>query len=196
MTLTEMTCPPELLPFLKGGHRSYREVLQLWEEANPRPEMQCAHHRTDIRYIIDSLGRRMYSHQCLVCGSRVTPFIPKPPEFDMCEPWDRKFETACSDRMRTAILGLWDEYRATRQSLWRLYYNNYLQSPEWEARRRNALRSADNCCERCRAISSRKVPAVEVHHLHYRTLGEEEPEDIAAVCAWCHREIHAKVFTI
>ncbi|MGH2369964.1 MAG: hypothetical protein ACRDI2_17430 [Chloroflexota bacterium] len=34
------------------------------------------------------------------------------------------------------------------------------------------------------------VVAAEVHHLTYERLGDELPEDLAALCAPCHRGAH------
>ena len=60
------------------------------------------------------------------------------------------------------------------------------QSPEWMEVREQALEDADYMCSECCATGS-----LEVHHLHYRTLGHEDPyEDVIVLCRECHSELH------
>lgn len=36
-------------------------------------------------------------------------------------------------------------------------------------------------------------PASEVHHLRPRSLGvNHDPSNLVCLCAWCHRDVHAK----
>lgn len=44
---------------------------------------------------------------------------------------------------------------------------------------------ANGSCEDCLA----DYP-LELHHLHYRTVGEEEPDDLLALCRDCHHQRH------
>jgi AAA domain len=66
-------------------------------------------------------------------------------------------------------------------------YVAYLKSPEWAARRAEALRRADGHCGRC---GPGGAPPVEVHHLTYERLRAELPGDLIALCAPCHRRAH------
>ncbi len=70
---------------------------------------------------------------------------------------------------------------------WWAWYDQYLQSPEWQARRRLVLRRAGGKCEGCRIRR-----AVQAHHLTYDRVGREMLFDLVAVCAECHNQIHAK----
>lgn len=63
-------------------------------------------------------------------------------------------------------------------------YDDYIEnSPIWDAKRRLVLNRASGCCERCgeRAL-------LEVHHLHYETLGHEGLYELEALCEGCHEE--------
>jgi RecQ family ATP-dependent DNA helicase len=62
-------------------------------------------------------------------------------------------------------------------------YEKYLESHRWKEFSKDILAKHENCqiCER---------KAQHVHHLHYRTLGREDPEDIMALCEKCHCFIH------
>jgi hypothetical protein len=64
-------------------------------------------------------------------------------------------------------------------------YGRYLRSETWAGRRAEVLERARGRCERC----GEGAP-VEVHHLTYERLGHERLEDLAALCAVCHRGAH------
>ena len=64
-------------------------------------------------------------------------------------------------------------------------YTDYIDSPEWWARRKHALRRAGYCCERCGSRES-----LEVHHRTYHHLGYELDDDLEVLCATCHRVEH------
>ena len=62
-------------------------------------------------------------------------------------------------------------------------YQTYLRSPEWEAKRKEKLESCQYKCE-CEGGCHRQ--ATQIHHLHYDTLGNEDLQDLQALCAKCH----------
>jgi len=72
----------------------------------------------------------------------------------------------------------------------RLNYLYYLESPEWWTIRRAAMRRAQFRCERQKPGEPRHEGPLEVHHLHYDTLGNERPEDVVVLCDPCHRNEH------
>jgi 5-methylcytosine-specific restriction endonuclease McrA len=51
--------------------------------------------------------------------------------------------------------------------------------------RRAVLARARGRCEDC----GRALP-LELHHNHYRSVGEEEPDDLSALCRDCHKQRH------
>jgi 5-methylcytosine-specific restriction endonuclease McrA len=65
-----------------------------------------------------------------------------------------------------------DEYVAT------------LASPRWRRLRAAVIEEQANVCLDCGAYTS----LLELHHLHYRTLGEERMDDVIALCQPCHRK--------
>ena len=92
-------------------------------------------------------------------------------------------------------------------------YREYIQSDAWKARRVEALNRAIKDsrgiaapqCEICgRWGTNHKNPpepgegrfgvwasnGLEVHHVHYRNLGQEEPEDLIVLCWPCHKRTH------
>ena len=66
-------------------------------------------------------------------------------------------------------------------------YVEYLDSPEWWSIRRAAMRRAQFRCEQEKPGDARHEGPLDVHHLHYRTLGCEQLEDVQVLCRSCHR---------
>ena len=67
------------------------------------------------------------------------------------------------------------------------FYDAYLQSDAWRARRARCLQLAGGVCQDC----GRKR-ATDAHHLTYERLGDERPEDLLAVCEPCHNRLHGR----
>ena len=66
-------------------------------------------------------------------------------------------------------------------------YKEYIRSDAWRNKRDNAIEAAEG---KCRSCGSRC--GLCVHHLHYRTLFNENIEDLEVLCRSCHtREHHA-----
>jgi 5-methylcytosine-specific restriction endonuclease McrA len=64
-------------------------------------------------------------------------------------------------------------------------YAAWLETYAWQEIREKALERAEHCCADCGA--ERRL---EVHHLTYKNLGTEQPEDLVVVCSDCHIERH------
>ena len=64
-------------------------------------------------------------------------------------------------------------------------YEEVLASPEWRAKADLLKDWVNWSCELCGLECE-----LQVHHIHYRTLGNEEPSDLAALCDDCHGRIH------
>lgn len=67
-----------------------------------------------------------------------------------------------------------------------LLYKSYMISPQWEVKRAEAVAADRNACRKC----GRKGK-LEVHHITYKRLGAELPEDLIAVCPACHAALDA-----
>lgn len=66
---------------------------------------------------------------------------------------------------------------------WSENYNSRMAAADWRKEiRPQKIASARGRCERCECRSE----ILEVHHLHYRTLWRELPEDLEALCPKCH----------
>lgn len=66
-------------------------------------------------------------------------------------------------------------------------YTEYLQSPQWKAKRIAFIARANHQCQICGA--SEKDVRLQIHHPNYDRLGRERYEDIVVVCVKCHPEL-------
>jgi hypothetical protein len=71
------------------------------------------------------------------------------------------------------------------ETLNRMPYDEYLQTPEWKDVRRFALHRAGNRCQNCNARGR-----LHVHHRTYERRGHEDLSDVIVLCADCHRAFH------
>lgn len=61
-------------------------------------------------------------------------------------------------------------------------YRTYLDSDDWLVFRESVLAAYDHtCCECCSSLG-----VLQVHHLHYHTLGWEDIDDVVVLCRDCH----------
>lgn len=64
-------------------------------------------------------------------------------------------------------------------------YEIYLKSPQWFAKRDQALKHHGAVCDKCGKKSD-----LQVHHKTYARLGKEKMEDLQILCRPCHNEVH------
>jgi 5-methylcytosine-specific restriction endonuclease McrA len=61
-------------------------------------------------------------------------------------------------------------------------YEDHIRSEKWAIKRAFALNRAGKACEKCGYMFG-----LQVHHKHYRNLGDEKPEDLEVLCLDCHK---------
>lgn len=76
------------------------------------------------------------------------------------------------------------------QELRTMPYQAYLQTPEWQEKRDQALESAGHRCQLCNSDDS-----LNVHHRSYERRGNEESSDLTVLCRACHSLFHDRVPT-
>jgi hypothetical protein len=72
------------------------------------------------------------------------------------------------------------------QELRTMPYREYLQTPEWQARRRQHLESVGYRCQICNASGL----TLDVHHRTYERRGQEYYKDLITLCRDCHSIFH------
>lgn len=85
-----------------------------------------------------------------------------------------------------------DDHRLREQRLAELRtmpYRDYLQTPEWDATRRAALKRARFRCQMCAAVGV----VLDVHHNTYENRGAELVRDLIVLCRECHAHHHHKI---
>ena len=60
-------------------------------------------------------------------------------------------------------------------------YDEYIQSPQWKAKRGEAFNHYGKRCSLCGAKSK-----LQIHHIHYRNFRHEKVEDLTVLCESCH----------
>lgn len=61
-------------------------------------------------------------------------------------------------------------------------YDQHISSAEWKSLKHKIIEQRGNRCERC----GQENASLELHHVHYHSLGNEKPEDVELLCSECH----------
>jgi hypothetical protein len=64
-------------------------------------------------------------------------------------------------------------------------YYAHLESAEWLALRDFCIETRGYRCEKCK----RSPRILDLHHLHYKTFGREQPIDVQLLCRTCHTKV-------
>lgn len=73
-------------------------------------------------------------------------------------------------------------------------YREVLHSQRWKDLKQFIGEIHGWQCEGCERTPD--TVRLELHHLHYRTLGQEQPNDVRLFCRDCHRTEHATVLVL
>jgi 5-methylcytosine-specific restriction endonuclease McrA len=77
------------------------------------------------------------------------------------------------------------QQRAAEAEEWQQWYQGYLQTDEWRARRQLVFKRAGGICEGCR-----RATATQVDHITYKHAGNEFLWELVAICRDCHERCH------
>lgn len=144
----------------------------------------CDHFSKRLAFIVCSNGAIQFVMQCNDCGEKVgTPIAHKKLSWE-ARMFAQAFDRSAHDNGRAVFYA---ERRNERsEAFWRTY-NEYLNSPEWTARRNKILKRDKYQCKARRLHCTHN--ATQVHHLNYSNVGNEADSDLMSVCKTCHDEI-------
>jgi hypothetical protein len=63
-------------------------------------------------------------------------------------------------------------------------YAQRISGADWKALRRDVIEQRGNRCELC----SHEGGSLILHHLHYKSMGNELPKDVQLLCSTCHQQ--------
>jgi len=66
-------------------------------------------------------------------------------------------------------------------------YKDFLKSYIWQEKRKAIFIRRGNSCERCNSNKN-----LQIHHLNYDNVGNENKNDVIILCKKCHEEEHGK----
>lgn len=168
-----------MLDFLKQ-----REI----EKQKIKTAYSCAHTETRLTMYVCSNGSIQYVMQCTKCWGRVGG----PIKHSKLTRHQRKNAPLFNSTGRTVRRDeISHQFALNRErfnsSAWWRAYNGYLESDEWERKRKCILDRDKHTCTIRREWCTRR--ATEVHHLTYANVGNERLEDLTSICHNCHEVI-------
>lgn len=146
--------------------------------------IECTHPKTEIR---SRANGALIGHQCTRCGVLVGKWLRHDavPDKDFIEPFDDELHEKFMQNAHELRKELLIVKRNAEKDNFDEWYQEYLQSPEWQSLRSKVFERCGNLCEGCR--SSR---ATIVHHLTYRNVGHEFLFELVGLCYACHQKYH------
>jgi hypothetical protein len=178
--------------FVSAGCENCFEYWQVIETENCclKPEYQ------HVRFT-DEAGRAHVRKQCNNCGningSSLGGFTKE--QKDALPDCDKAKRDDYQTKRWDLIQGFYQKRRDLQEARklqakaeWWESYNEYLNSPQWKAKRALILKRDNHTCQACL-----KNEATEVHHRSYEFVdftGKEPCFDLVAICHVCHERLH------
>jgi len=103
----------------------------------------------------------------------------------------QQFADEVGEKFAAAIRGVYELVQQAQrlESLATMPYEEYLATPEWQARAAEVKLLRGNRCEKCGSREN-----LHAHHLTYEHRGHEPLGDLQVLCELCHKAIHAGWF--
>lgn len=181
------------------------EIYWRWPELTATQIAEAfGYRKSELRRLI----KPYYSeeHPCLVCGAplRITSrskMVEIERVYKAKEKGGRSYDwharcERCEAERKEAREAEWQAsshwYLQRQDELRTMPYQEYLQTPEWQARRQRHLRSAGYRCQLCNAGDR----SLHVHHRTYERRGNERWADLLVLCSDCHAKHHDELDVI
>lgn len=149
-------------------------------------EFTCRCESKRIVVKVQKNGRRFHE-QCDNCGQLepVKSADLSESERNQAISYDKKTKDKWWQSRQARTSELYERDKQDQKAEFDQWYQDYLSTPEWQAKRTKVLQRAKHLCEGCMINS-----ATQVHHLTYVRVGREMLFDLVAVCEPCHRQVH------
>lgn len=160
------------------------------KESNDFWAAECKHSRTQTMKVRVAGGTIQVRDCCVTCGERVgkaqsqkdKAWVDGLPEYsgDASTTYqDRRYRERHAFLLKLARIQHAERGRFTQ------FYQRYLQSVEWKAKRELVIKRCGGVCEGCGL-----QPVTEVHHSTYRHFGDEFLFELRGLCQGCHDRLH------
>jgi len=179
-------------------YRRLRGVTGPCDAANPHPESE-----TILVWQVDPSGRRFVRKYCLKCFTLYGVFIKAtsiPNDqldalpcvtgslHDLFRASYSERAQCLRDKSNKSIEQAKEAHKHDKQERLRKrreYYDTYIRSERWGAKRAMVLGRCGHKCEGCGT-----KPATQVYHLTYEHLGDELLFELVGLCKDCHERVH------
>lgn len=171
----------------------FPEWPEVWQKHVDR--WACDHGpNLQARYKVSSNGVKSLGHQCLTCGEWIRRkkeyFGFDIPTTEFCQSIKDEYREKRNEEAKV-VYEIWSEVRSQKRSeekaRWLGNYDAYLESEQWQQKRRKALARDGYLCQGCM-----ERPATEVHHLTYKNVFNEFLFELVSVCSKCHVSFHGQ----
>ena len=152
---------------------------------------ECQHPSHQLAQVQVAGGALQLRRVCKVCGEPTGNALSK----KSVENWETlpvldgalaiQYKAKRRDEKHDSLLKL-ARTQLDERGRFTLAYQSYLQSPEWERRRRLVLKRCGEVCEGCG-----EARATQVHHITYENFGAEFLFELMGLCRSCHERLHA-----
>ena len=96
------------------------------------------------------------------------------------------------DQFNAELMNIRDSravYQISMRQQWFNRYSEYLNSWEWRNKRIEILKLDGKKCTVCDA--TQKDATLQVHHISYQNVGDENTDDLVTMCESCHKHVHS-----
>lgn len=133
-------------------------------------------------------------HLCCKCAhsKKIAEISETTVDINACELIHVRYESLNDDPIATVDNG--GGYWITKCNFYeydkdwgKVDYYEYMNSPEWKAKREERLKHDKYQCQLCHTAKN-----LVVHHVSYERLGHEDLSDLITLCRDCHKSVHEK----
>lgn len=157
-----------------------------WEQWKRAYEHNCEDYYSAVRKLTTIGGRTKYLLQCLFCGRTTNPLK----QHMLITRYGLDALKTAIEREDTARFpASYKQFKLQYPNSERVNYDDYLQSKEWQYRRKAVIQKSRSICYNCGC----KLLYGDVHHLKYDNLGFEPLADLVFLCRDCRKKTHKDI---